>query len=195
MFDDLFFIILPDAEKNLPKIEKRLTKEAGDRVWNLNSSVRGDSQDARMGNWKAGLYGAFGGEIESVQTLDYECETASGPVSVAVHVGNSREITNIEYFARWKPTAAFPPTRWERRSFVSDDSWPVIDQLNSDGVIRKSVKRLLSSKYVMTNLEDAVLYSSTTLRTENIPLFGIVLSLRFGIGEFLEIQSWLKQHV
>ena len=50
MFDDLFFILLPDAQKNLPKVQKRLTNEAGDRVWNLQGSVREDSQDAKMGH-------------------------------------------------------------------------------------------------------------------------------------------------
>ena len=145
-----------------------------------------------------------------MQTLDYECETALGTMSVAVHGGNSREITNIEYFARWKPAVPFPATRWERKSFVSDESWHVLDQLNADSAVWKSARRLLSSRYVMTNRtvkipnpvlalamedEDAVLYSSTTLRTENIPLFGIVLSLRFGICEFLDVLAGLKPRV
>ncbi|NIM78874.1 MAG: hypothetical protein GTO45_08515 [Candidatus Aminicenantes bacterium] len=211
MFDDFYFNLTPDAEKNLDKIMKKLTREGGDLFKEINGDIREESLESKVSWWREALREGFAGQLQSSQILDFDCRSSEGPVFVSVHISDTRDITYVEFGAAWKPGAAVPSLYWQEKSFVSEvEDSPLLETMNHDARLRKTVKRLLRSKYLMTNktitcpdpvlqlgMEDrqVVLYARTTMRTENIPLLGIVLSFKFGVSDFIEILGWMKKNI
>ncbi len=204
MLEDFLFMLTGDPDANLAKIQKKLTREGGDLLISVEGVVRDGSVDEDRSVWRTAALSALGGDLEDIHVLDFECETEGGPIFVSVHVGETPSITAVEYQAAWEPDAPVAPVEWDRKRFVTEEGEDdaLAEALNSDPRVRRTVRKLLSTKYQMGNTsiecpnagvmleqeeEWAYLDVSTTIRTVNVPLFGIVLTFRFGVAEFIDL--------
>lgn len=207
MLDDLTFQLGGDAQRNLVTIQKKLSKEGAETFSEVNGTIREGSEPAGMKFWQS-FFSQIGERgLENQQTFDFDCNSSAGPCFVAVHVADSFDITNLEFYAMWEPAKPVSSLSWEESGFVAEDDSSLPDKLNIDPDLKSSVRKLISHKYRMGNTTisipnpsltvrqedtDAVLSVQTTMKTLTIPFFNILLSFKFGVNDFVEVLRKLK---